>query len=259
VFAVGRSLGGFSAGFAATAVLGASTLFLQRGRIGDAEMLLALVVFAALAAFEQLWFARDRRLAPALAVLVGVGFLTKATAALLSILAPILVWLALQRSLHLALRPRTLAWSAVAAAIGLSWYAAILVRVEGAGELFRQFLLTPFGVRPAHDYDATHVRSLFYYLPRFPLLTLPAGVLLVPLAVEAWRERLWRAQPRLEFYAIAFLAQGVAWSLVPGKQIHYLLPAVPLFALVAGARIAAWLERRPLAHRPKPSQTSSTA
>src|SRR5262249_46949033 len=200
VFAVGRSLGGFAAGFAATAALGASILYLVRGRIGDAEMLLALLVFAALAAFERLWFARDRRMAPALAVLVGLGFLTKATAALLSVLAPILVWLALQRSLHLALRLRTLAWAAVAAAIGLSWYAALLVRVEGAGELFREFLLSPLGLRPehldeTHHRDATHVRPLLYYLSRFPIQILPAGALLVPLAVEAWRERLWRAQP----------------------------------------------------------------
>jgi len=220
-----------------------------RGRIGDAEMLLALLVFASLAAFERLWFANDRRMAPALAVLVGLGFLTKATAALLSVLAPILVWLALQRSLHLVWRPRTLAWTAVAAAIGLSWYAAILWRVAGAGELFRQFLLSPFGVRPAHvdqtrHRDATHVRSLLYYLPRFPLETLPAGALLVPLAVEAWRQRLWRAEPRVEFYAVAFLAQLAGWSLVPGKQIHYLLPAVPLVALVAGARFGPRLAAR---------------
>ena len=238
VFAVGRSLGGWPAGFCSAVALAAMALFWVRGRIGDAEMLLALLVFLALAAFERLWFTGERRMAPALALLVGLGFLTKATAALLGIGAPILAWLALQRSLRLAVSPRALAWAGAAAALGLSWYALILWRVPAAGEEFRAFLIGPFGYHALHT-DATHVRSPFYYLPRLPLQTLPAGLLLLPLAWEAWRERLWRADPRLHFYAVAFVAQLAAWSLVPGKQLHYVLGLLPLFAVIAGRRIAA--------------------
>jgi 4-amino-4-deoxy-L-arabinose transferase-like glycosyltransferase len=240
VFAVGRSLGGWPAGFCSAAVLAAMALFWVRGRIGDAEMLLTLLVFLGLAAFERLWSAGDRRMAPTLALLVGLGFLTKATAALLSVGAPILAWLALQRSLRLAVRPRALAWAAAAAALGLSWYLLILLRVPEAGAEFRAFLISPFGVHALHR-DATHVRSLLYYLPRVPLQTLPAGLLFLPLGWEAWRERLWRADPRLHFYAVAFVAQLVAWSLVPGKQIHYVLGLLPLFAVIAGRRISAHL------------------
>jgi 4-amino-4-deoxy-L-arabinose transferase-like glycosyltransferase len=237
VFAVGRSLGGWPAGFCSAAVLAAMALFWVRGRIGDAEMLLTLLNFLALAAFERLWFAGDRRMAPALALLVGLGFLTKATAALVSVGAPILVWLALKRSLRLAVRPQALAWAALATAIGLSWYVAILLRVPAAAAEFRAFLIGPFGVHALRR-DATHVRSLLYYLPRLPLQTLPAGVLFLPLGWEAWRERLWRADPRLQFYAVAFVAQLAAWSFVPGKQMHYVLGLLPLFAVVAGRRIA---------------------
>ena len=236
VLAVGRSLGGWPAGFCSAAALASMALFWVRGRIGDAEVLLALLVFLALAAFARLWFDGDRRMAPVIALLVGLAFLTKATAALLSIGVPILVWLALPRSLRVALSPRTLAWAAGAAALGLSWYVTILLRVPAAAEEFRAFLISPFGVH-AHG-DATHVRSLLYYLPRVPLQTLPAGVLFLPLGWEAWRERLWRADPRLHFYALAFVAQLVAWSLVPGKQIHYVLGLLPLFAVVAGRRIS---------------------
>src|SRR4029450_9275422 len=67
----------------------------------------------------------------------------------------------------------------------------------------------------------------------------PAALLLLPLGWEAWRERLWRADPRLHFYAVAFAAHLGAWSLVPGKQLHYVLGLLPLFALIAGRRIAA--------------------
>ena len=247
VFAVGRSLGGWPAGFCSAAALAAMALFWVRGRIGDAEMLLALLVFLALAAFERLWFRGDRRMAPLLALLVGLGFLTKATAALVSVGAPILVWLILQRSLRLAVHPRALAWSAAAAALGLSWYVAILLRVPAAGAEFRAFLMSPFGVH-AHA-DATHVRSLLYYLPRLPLQTLPAGLLFLPLGWEGWRERLWRADPRLHFYAVAFVAQLAAWSLVPGKQLHNVLGLLPLFAVVAGRRIS---ERLSLGLGPEP-------
>ena len=245
VFAVGVSLGGFAAGFWSAAALGATAIFFIRGRIGDAEMLLALLVFLSLAAFERSWFTGDRRMAPALAILVGLGFLTKATAALLSVLAPILVWLALQRSLHLVLQARTLLWSAVAAAIGLSWYGVVIGHVPEASELLRQFLLSPFGVRPAHidethHHDATHVEAIYYYLPRLPLQLLPASALLIPLGWEAWHRRMWSDEPRVRFYALAFVVQLVAWSLVPGKQIHYLLPLAPLFAVVAGC----WLGKR---------------
>ena len=245
VFAVGVSLNGFAAGFWSAAALGASAIFFIRGRVGDAEMLLALLTFLSLAAFERLWFRGDRRMEPALAIFVGLGFLTKATAALLSVLAPILVWLAVNRSLRLVLRARTLLWSSVAALIGLSWYWIILVRLPEARELFREFLLSPFGFRPAHvdetqHHDATHVEAIYYYLARFPLQLLPASVLLIPLGWEAWCQHLWRDEPRVRFYALAFVVQFVGWSLVPGKQLHYLLPLVPLFAVVAGH----WLAKR---------------
>ncbi|MFI5316604.1 MAG: GNAT family N-acetyltransferase [Myxococcota bacterium] len=237
VFAVGRSLGDFAAGAAGTAALGADALFYVRGRMGDAEMLLALFVFLALAVFERLWRTRERRLLPLLALLVGLAFLTKATAALLSIAAPIAVWLALQRRLRLALRPAVLGWGMVALAIGVSWYAAILLRVPDAVALFREYLIGPLGVH-AQGADATHVREIYYYWPRFPLLSAPAGLLLPWIAYDAWRQRLWRGDPSTQFFALAFVTLLVAWSLVPSKQIHYLLPLVPLQSVVIGRLVA---------------------
>jgi len=232
VFAVGRSFGDSRAGLLCTAVLGATWFFYDRGRTGDAEMLLALFVFAALAVFERLWRTRDARLLPALALLLGLGFLTKATAALLGVLAPIAVWLVLQRSTRLALRPAVLGWGLVAAAIGLSWYGAILARVPGSGALFSELLLSPFGVQV--ERDARHLRELWYYWPRFPLVTAPAGLLLPWLVYEGWRQRFWRSDPRLQFFAVSFVTLLVAWTFIPQKQMHYLLVLAPLQAIVAG-------------------------
>jgi len=232
VWRVGRGIAGELTGDACAFALAACALFFIRGRVGDAEMLLALLVFLSLAVFEELWHTRDQRLLPALSALVGLAFLAKATAALLSIFAPVLVWLALQRSLRLALRPAVLAWSLLGIAIGLSWYLVILWRVPEAGEALRAFLVAPLGKQAGTN--ATHFRGLFYYVARFPAQLLPAGLLLPWLAWEAWRERFWRDEPRVRFWAVAFAAQFVGWSLVPSKQIHYVLPAVPVYALVAG-------------------------
>ena len=242
VFAVGRSLGGMRTGLIATAALGASLLFYDRARTGDAEPLLSLLVFGALVVFERLWRTRDARLLPALAVLVGLGFLTKATAALLGIFAPILAWLALHRQLRLALRPAVLAWGALAVALGLSWYALILLYVPGSPSYFSQVLVSPFGVRVGGD--ARHLREIWYYWPRFPLNTAPTGLLFPWLAFECWRTRFFRDDPRLSFFAISIGVLLVAWTCVPQKQIHYLLPLVPLQALVAARVIERRLDQR---------------
>jgi 4-amino-4-deoxy-L-arabinose transferase-like glycosyltransferase len=231
VFGAGVSLGGFRTGMLATGMLGASLLFYDRGRTGDAEMLLALLVFAALVLFERLWRTRDSRLAPVLALAVGLAFLTKATAALLSILAPIVLWLTVRDSLRLTLRPAALLWSGVALAIGVSWYVVILASVPDAAETFASFLVSPFGIRAGND--ARHLRELWYYWPRFPISSAPTGLLLPWLAYEAYRQHFFRDQPSVQFWALGFVAALIGWTFVPAKQMHYLLPLVPMQALVA--------------------------
>ncbi len=232
VFAVGCSLGDSRTGLLCTAMLAAMGLFYERGRTGDAEMLLALLVFSALAVFERLWRTRDARLLPALAALIGLGFLTKATAALLGILAPIVVWLVIHDRVRLALRPVVLAWGLVAAAIGLSWYAAILARVPDSRALLSELLVSPFGVQVGRD--ARHLHELWYYWPRFPMVTAPAGLLLPWLAYEGWKQHFWRDDPRLQFFATSFATLLLAWTFIPQKQMHYLLPLLPLLAVVSG-------------------------
>jgi len=233
VFAVGRSFGDSRAGLLCTAVLGATWFFYDRGRTGDAEMLLALFVFAALAVFERLWRTRDARLLPALALLLGLGFLTKATAALLGVLAPIAVWLVLQRSTRLALRPAVLGWGLVAAAIGLSWYGAILARVPGSGALFSELLLSPFGVQGR----AASARAL---------------VLLAALPARHGSGGTALAMARLRRLEAALLAQRPAAAVLRGQLRHAPgrvdVHPTEADALSAGARAAAG-DRRRARHR----------
>jgi 4-amino-4-deoxy-L-arabinose transferase len=243
VFLWGRSIGGFACGVASTLSLAAIAMFVTRARYGDAETLLALTTTASLGIFEWLWRTRDRRLIPLLSLGVVLAFLAKGTAGMLTIGVPIGVWLAQHRSLHLVLRPRVLVWAGLSVAAGLAWYLAIVIRLPGVLEEFLTYALQPIGA--AHPLDsAVHFRPWFYYLPRFPLQVLPASLLLPWLVRDAWRTRFWRGDPRVRFIATSQVAIFVAWSLVPQKQLHYLLPIVPLYALMCGVFVARRLSLR---------------
>jgi 4-amino-4-deoxy-L-arabinose transferase-like glycosyltransferase len=233
VFLWGRSLGGFVCGIASTLSLVSVALFVVQSRYGDFESLLAFTSTLSLASFERLWQTRQARLLPVLAICVALAFLTKATAVLITIGVPICVWLALQRSFRLALRPLVLAWVAVLAAAALAWYVAILIFVPGAVNDLIGFAVEPIGAARMNA-SATHIRPWFYYLLRFPVQALPASLLLPWLIRDAVRTQLWRDDPRVRFIATSFVAIFAAWSLVPQKQMHYLLSITPLYALLCG-------------------------
>jgi 4-amino-4-deoxy-L-arabinose transferase-like glycosyltransferase len=239
----GWSIGGFSCGVASALSLAGTAMFVVRARYGDAEPLLALTTTLSLACFERLWRTRDARMLPLLAATVALAFLAKGTAAMLTIFAPIAVWLALHRALGLALDRRVLAWAMVAAIGGLAWYAAIALLEPGAFTRFVDFALHPVGASEAPE-SATHFRNPFYYLPRFPLQALPATLLLPWVIADGVRTRFWRDDERLRFIAVSFAAIFVAWSVVPQKQMHYLLPLTPFYALLCGHWISTRLARR---------------
>ena len=89
------------------------------------------------------------------------------------------------------------------------------------------------------DLASDHYHSPFWYLPRFLGVAAPA-ILLLPFVVrDGWRSRFWRDSPVLRFAATSALALFVAWSIVPQKGRHYLLPILPFFALLVGDTRAA--------------------
>ena len=226
VFAwAGRALGPDHA-LACTVALAAMAQFWISARLGTADMLLVAFTTAALFAFE-------RGRVGALAALVALAFLTKATAALLDVFAPVAVWLAMQRRLRAALQPNVLAWAALSAAAGLWWYAAALALVPEAPARLREFFFVPLGAGHS-DLASDHYHPVWWYLPRLLGASAPAVVLLPFVIRDGWRSRFWRDAPALRFAATSALALFVAWSIVPQKGRHYLLPILPFFALLAG-------------------------
>ncbi|MGH2898321.1 MAG: hypothetical protein ACRDMZ_06570, partial [Solirubrobacteraceae bacterium] len=119
----------------------------------------------------------------------------------------------------------------------------VAILEPGAFAQFVGFALHPVGASEAPK-SAAHFRDPFYYLPRFPLQALPATLLLPWVIADAARTRFWRDDERLRFVAVSFAAIFVAWSIVPQKQLHYLLPLTPFYALLCGHWISTRLARR---------------
>jgi 4-amino-4-deoxy-L-arabinose transferase-like glycosyltransferase len=252
-FLWGRAAGGARAGLAAAAALMLMQSVFALGRRGVAEMQLALCCNLALYVFLRLQQGERRAaLLPAFAACLAGAVLAKATVALLVIGLPVAVALTWRRRWRDALRPSVALWVAAGLLPGLAWYAAVLARVPGASRTLHAQLVLPLGL----DVDeavlsADHAKPAWAYL-RLLLGAAAPAVLAAPWALRrAVATRCWRATPALRLAALTFVSLLVAFSLVPGKQKHYLLPLLPSLALLLGASaveladaVPGWAARR---------------
>ncbi len=113
-----------------------------------------------------------------------------------------------------------LAWALPAASSGGEAYARALLWKQTADRVVQSF---------------AHKEPWWWYLPLLPFLLFP----------WPWLPALWRAARRLDFHDLG-VRFCLAWFILPllfftfisGKQVHYLLPIFPAFALLA-SRLAA--------------------
>jgi 4-amino-4-deoxy-L-arabinose transferase-like glycosyltransferase len=233
VFAWGRSLGGPRLGLAAAACLLAMESFFALSCRGVAEMELALFTSLALFAFDRAL--REPGVGPraVFGLALGLALLAKASAALLIVALPVVLVLTARGLWRRALAPRNAVWLLVALAIGAAWYVVILVTVPDAWELLRAYLLKPLGVdEDAAGTSAAHDRPVWYHLKTLTSASLPALILLPWLVRRARAGRLGRGEPRLRWLWVVLVANFVAFSLLPQKQKHYMLPLLPPLALL---------------------------
>ncbi|MEX2206278.1 MAG: glycosyltransferase family 39 protein [Myxococcota bacterium] len=243
VMAWGASLGGIGRGLAAGAVLVTMYQLTASGRRGDAEMLLAFFCAATLFAFDRLHVTRRRALLPLFGLLAGLALLSKATAVFVVVALPILVWLALEGELRRLRDPGLLGACALAFAIGVAWYVAIVARVPGALDSLWQDLVLPLGALPELGSGAKHYQPVWYYLSALPRRAAPASLLLPVVVWRLFTTRLYRDEPRMRFAALCFVAPFVAFSLLPQKQAHYALVMLPSLAILCAESVAALAPR----------------
>jgi len=125
-----------------------------------------------------------------------------------------------------AILPATL----LGAAVVLAW--AIPAAIDGGPAYAEAIFWGQSAGRVANAFD--HARPWYWYLPLLPLLTLPWPT------VWLWRRPL--ATGSLERFALwGCLPPLAILSLVSGKQIHYLMPALPFLAIW----VAGQIERHP--------------
>ncbi|OQW77493.1 MAG: glycosyltransferase [Proteobacteria bacterium ST_bin11] len=86
-----------------------------------------------------------------------------------------------------------------------------------------------------------HTRSLFWYLPFLPMFLFPW--VFWPHFWASLRDSRFFNDSGLRFCLVWLLSSFVVFSLLPSKQIHYLIPMLPAFALLV-ARVRAVSEKK---------------
>lgn len=168
-----------------------------------------------------------------LAAALGAGILVKGPVALLvggmpALLAPL--WMTSARPRMTVFYLQLLAALALAVALALAW-AIPAARAGGPAYADAIFLRQTMG-RVVHSF--AHARPWWWYLPVLPAMLLPW-----PLAIAPGTGTVEGRAAITRFVAVASLPSFVVFSLISGKQTHYLLPLLPPLALFSGHRLGA--------------------
>lgn len=272
VYSLGRSMWGRETGLWAAIILLTTTRFAWLGRVGRIDQPLCLVAVASLAIVWK-WFqdstserpggrrAVHKPLGFGLYALLAVGVLLKGPVAVLLVMLPALVFLALAGiPVVPRLQPgwrdgwrelRLLPGFALTAALAAPWFVAATIATRG--EFFTSFFLYHNVERALGTTEALKAGPVWYYVPRlltdaFPWsLLYPAMWLWLAKCRDRWLPA--RSRPdrpaaavdyRCLFLVVWALVQFLFLSLVSFKRADYLLPVFPAMALLT----AAWLGER---------------
>ncbi|MAG98947.1 MAG: glycosyltransferase [Rhodospirillaceae bacterium] len=197
------------------------------------DMLLTLISTAGLLSLVVAWRGRLVPGFAGLALALGLGVLAKGPVIALYLLPPALLAPWWGKSLQVAWGRWYLALAValvVAAALALAW---ALPAARAGGAIYGDAIL--WGQTAGRMSESfAHDRPFWWYLPLLPLLLFP-WVFWPPLWRGIWRQGrvgLWsEAGPRLALTTV--LPAFVVFSLISGKQPHYMLPLFPPLMLIA--------------------------
>lgn len=252
VYRWGRAISGPALGLMAVLLILGTGQFWVNGRLGTAEMLLALFCTTALFVFDRMRTGRNRKLLPWFALACALAFLAKATVAILVIGLPVVLQITRDRAWRSVWQKDVIGWMTLSLLACLGWYLVILLRVPDALKLFKSALVIPLGGHTIEG-DSKHYRPFYFYFGELPG-AFAATLLCVPLLFLQRRAQLISKSPSIRFAATSCIVLFVAFCIIPAKQRHYLLPILPLFALALADgiirlahdvpdRFALWLRR----------------
>jgi 4-amino-4-deoxy-L-arabinose transferase-like glycosyltransferase len=206
------------------------------------DLLLTLFVLAFFLALLSFANGRGLRYAVLAGIFVGFGVLTKGPVMLIHIACPILLY-PLWRNPFSSLAPRQffsgMALMLLTAVVPvLAWLGPALYQT--GSDFAYSLIWRQAAGRVSGDLESAHARPVYFYL-----LLAPIGLLPWVLSPYFWRsEALLRvrkggdADPQemriLRLLTIWCLAEFVVFSMISGKQPHYLMPLLPLVILIFG-------------------------
>ena len=238
-FGLGARLVGRAPALIGAALLGSSIALTVEAHLATTDAVLLALAVAAQAALGEIYCAwrrggvrADWRWALLFWAAQGAAVLVK---------GPIAPLLALLTAAALSLADRDVRWLGglrwlwglpLFAAIFVPWLIAISAATGGA------FLGQSLG----HDFFAklvgaeeSHGAPPLYYLVLLAITFWPGSLFLGSAAAFAWRARI---EPRVRFLIAWAVPFWFVLELIPTKLPHYLLPACPALALLAGSALA---------------------
>jgi 4-amino-4-deoxy-L-arabinose transferase-like glycosyltransferase len=200
---------------------------------GTLTMFDTLVVFFSLAAY--LIIVRQAKSPtlyswPLLGLILGLAFLAKGPVALVYIAPPLLLaplWQKGQGTNWWLWYGGCLASLFIGCVLALTW--ALPASFAGGQDYGRAILFSQTAGRMTQSF--AHQRPFYWYL-----LLLPAVLLPWSLWLPSWRGGKINGDQSLRFCLCIIVPAFLALSLISGKQIHYLLPLLPIAAILFSKR-----------------------
>lgn len=240
---------GPTTGMLAGLVLASSYYLITYARLAESDVYLWAVVVGAMAVFARSHVKYGSAEAAATLgwrswaafaffVLVGVSQVVKGIffgPAL--ILAPVAAWLLIHRGDGWRWLVSPQGW-ACAAAVGFAWPVAVLAAHPEALDLW-----TVHTVGRLDSATAFNAKPAWYYLTTLPWQLMPWTLFVLP-ALPGSLRRAWREPGSLDrFLWVWFLSMFALLSAPGGKHHHYLIHALPPFALWTAEALPWWRDR----------------
>jgi 4-amino-4-deoxy-L-arabinose transferase-like glycosyltransferase len=248
IFWAGANLVSRTAGFAGALLFAAAILPSTEGMIAKTDAVLCGLTALAMAALARLYAkpatpSEGRATALVFWAALGAGVLVKGP------ITPLVAGLALaalygwERKAAWMRPLRHWSGPALAALVVLPWMAAIWIETGGA--FFTEALGEDLGPKVAGG-DEGHSGVPGLHAVLAPLLFFPATFVLIPAlreAANAFRAPSAQTTPSAARFLVAWaLPIWILFELLPTKLVHYVLPAYPALALLAGIALTQALQ-----------------
>jgi len=230
---------GFRTAVISALIWSTSLAFVRYGHSARPEMVLTCFVTIAFLAFYSAMQTQQRKRQVAYMLIFwtsfGVAMLAKGPAPLPLILAPLFLYFLIFRQWKTLPKLLPISGVIIFLLIVLPWPALLANRLtQAVGETgTTAFWKREFVDRFMGSYAAGN-KPFYYYLYVMLQYMLPWSVF-VPMILVAPFYRVWgEKQKTMLFLWLWFVADIVVMSISGGKRMHYILPAVPAMAILAG-------------------------